>query len=150
MRCKKSIVFFLSVVCEELTSTYVLKIINYEIRSSLLLTVFMCLLTSKLHVFESCCQVPSFRNEVPRFRSNVHFAFCFFFLVKNKKTQRRERKKEENSSVFFILLLPSFFFFFILLVIFFPFASPHVFVLACWFILTLFMFCHHSCSIARA
>jgi hypothetical protein len=79
--------------------------------------------------------------------------FCFllfFFLVKNKKTQRRERKKEENSSFFFILLLPSFFFFFILLVIFSPFASPHVFLHACWFILTLFMFCYHSCSIARA
>jgi hypothetical protein len=68
MRCKKSSVFFLSVVCEHLTSTYVLKIISYEICSSLLLTVFMCLLTSKLHVFKSCCEVPSFR-------SNVHFAF---------------------------------------------------------------------------
>jgi len=35
MRFKKSIVFFLlSVVCEELTSTYVLKIISYEICSS--------------------------------------------------------------------------------------------------------------------
>jgi hypothetical protein len=41
-RFKNSIVFFLSVVCEELTSTYVLKIISYEICSSLLLTVFMC------------------------------------------------------------------------------------------------------------
>ncbi len=37
-------VFFLSVVCEEFTSTYVFKIISYEICSSLLLTVFIWLL----------------------------------------------------------------------------------------------------------
>jgi hypothetical protein len=77
------------------------------------------------------------------------FCFLLFFLVTNKKTQRRERKKEENSS-FFILLLPFFFFFFYSSFDFFPLFLAHVFVHACWFILTLFMFCHHSCSIARA
>jgi hypothetical protein len=40
-------------------------------------------------------------------------------------------------------------FYFFRIGVFFPFASPHVFVRARWFILTLFMFCHHSCSMER-
>ncbi len=111
-------VFFLIVVREELTSTYVVKIISYGICSSLLLTVFMWLLTSKLHVYESCCaRLPQPSAKPSEQRPLCFLLFFSFFLVKNKKAQRRERKKEENSSFFFILLLPYFFFFFILLVI---------------------------------
>jgi amino acid transporter len=104
-------------------------------------------------------KLPQQSAKLPEATSILLFVFVFvFFFVKGKKTQRRERNKEENSSFFFILLLPYFFFFLILLVIFyffrigvfFPFASsPHVFVRARWFILTLFMFCHHSCSMER-
>jgi hypothetical protein len=148
-------VFFLIVVREELTSTYVVKIISYEICSSLLLTVFMWLLRSKLHVFESCCEVPGFRNKVPSFRGDVHFAFCYFFLLKTRKHKEEKGRKKKffPSSLFFCFLISFLFFLWFVYFrtgIFFPFASPHVFVHACWFILTLFMFCHHSCSIARA
>jgi hypothetical protein len=121
MRCKKSIVFFLSVVCEELTSTYVLKIISYEICSSLLLTVFICSLRQSCMFLKAVA-----RCQASGATSIFLFVFFkkildFFLVVKNKKKQRRKRKKEENSSFFFILLLPFFFFFFILLVILFFF-----------------------------
>ncbi len=128
MRCKKSIVFFLSVVCEELTSTDVLKIISYEICSSLLLTVFMCSLRQTCMFFKAVarCQAAATKCQASVATSIFLFVFLkkilvFFSVAKNKKKQRRERKEEENSSFFFILLLPFFFFFFILLVILFFF-----------------------------
>jgi hypothetical protein len=128
MRCKKSTVFFLSVVCEELTSTDVLKIISSEIYSSLLLTVFMCSLRQSCMFFKAVarCQASATKCQASGATSIFPFVFLkkildFFLVVKNKKKQTRERKNEENSSFFFILLLPFFFFFFILLLPFFFF-----------------------------
>jgi hypothetical protein len=77
-------------------------------------------------------------------------------VVKNKKKQKRvgRKKKILPSSLFFYFLFSSCDLVFSSYWDFFPlanpFASPHVFVHAGWFILTLFMFCHHSCPIARA
>jgi hypothetical protein len=116
--------------------------------------------------FESCvrgARLPQQSAKLPEQRP-----FCFLFFLKKilgfvlVVKQRRERKKEEK---FFLLLYSStslflfpfcsscdlvFFSYWNFFPLPIPFASPHVFVGARWFILTLFMFSHHSCSIARA
>ncbi len=97
--------FSLSVVCEELTSAYVLKLISYEICSSLLLTVFICSLPQSCMFLKAVasCQA-SGATSIFLFvflKKILDFSFVCFFLQEKTKERKEERRK------FFLLLYSS-------------------------------------------
>ncbi len=148
MRFKKSIVFFLGVVCEELTSTYVLKIISYEICSSLLLTVFMSSLRQSSMCFKAVARCPAFATKCQACGATSILLFVFQKQEKTKKRKEERRKfflpLYSSTSLFLFLFYSScdlvFFSYWDFFPLDHPFASPHVFVRARCFILTLFLF----------